>query len=130
MFCIGLLGITLVCLIGIPAVDPNNKFPYGDLRNSNTIKDAKLYGRKAVQQHLKWPDDAEFLGGEEVFYVEGKPMYFQVVGKVKAANALGAKLTHPFVAEVRLHHPARKEWRFHYVELNGEVLFDSPWPSK
>jgi hypothetical protein len=116
-----------VCCGGMGQLSKQADANYGSADDSSTRYDAKIYAREAVKLHLKWPDDAEFPGGEEVSQVRGKPGYFNVTGKVKAANGFGIKLTSPFVAEVRLHSKATKEWRYHYVELKGEVLYSQPW---
>jgi hypothetical protein len=103
--------------------NPSARAKYGTIESGDTITDAKFFAREAVKKHLKWPDDAEFLGGESVSEIRGVRPTFRVRGKVKAMNGFGAKLTNQFVADVGIHSTKPIEWRFYRVQVGDEILF-------
>jgi len=79
-----------------------------------------------VRQHLKWPDDASFSWGKEAMLVDsevgGKDWI--VKGKVKAANAMGAKLTYNYA--VRMQYQGNGEWKAWKVMVGDEIGWTNP----
>jgi len=77
-----------------------------------------------VRSHLKYPDDAEFVMALErdcgEMYVEGKHFWL-VKGKVKAANAFGARLTTRYGIALRKSAPST--WRPALIKLDGEIVY-------
>lgn len=96
---------------------------YGTAQSRDTIYDARIYAREAVRIHLKWPDDAEFPDVEQVYQIKSKRPTFRVVGKVRAMNGFGAKLTHKYSADVSVRDLSGREWGYDRVQIGDEILY-------
>jgi Ni/Co efflux regulator RcnB len=87
---------------------------------------AETMAPEFVKRCLKFPDDAEFDWADSAVLTEpiNGQRHWLVSGKVKAANALGAKLTHAYC--VQLYHKGDGVWQPRSVIIDGEqVFFDS-----
>lgn len=89
--------------------------------------DAQTFAVDYVKQYLKYPLDAEFGWGQQV-RTDGNGIYF-VTGTVKAANALGAKLTHEYIVKMELDDRGGTDtWSLLACQVGDELLFQAAEP--
>jgi hypothetical protein len=84
--------------------------------------EAEVMAERFVKQFLKYPDDAEFIIRPDVGRTKpiGGIYYWVIDGKVKAANAFGAKLTRSYSVEI---YKKGDSWHPRAVTIDGEQLF-------
>lgn len=99
---------------------------YGNPGDVSTEIDACVKGQQIMKRLLKYPDDAEFQWGATA--AKQKNGLWGVVGKVKAANGFGNKLTHTYVVMLELIDADKKTWKLRGAQLGDEVLFTSSDP--
>lgn len=96
---------------------------YGEANDTATQIDVKTLAKEAVLSRLKYPDDSEFAWFPDCGKTaDGR---WVVKGKVKAANAFGAKLTHSYGVILACTDTEKKSWRTDLVTLGDDVLYVS-----
>lgn len=114
------LGMFLAC--GGAATSNVN---YGQADDLHTELEACVQGQLMMKRLLKYPDDAEFQWGAVASKMDNG--LWRVVGKVKAANGFGAKLTNVYIVSMSLD-TETKTWTMQGARLGDEILYVSSSP--
>jgi len=117
------LGMAMFLACGGAATSSVN---YGSSGDVSTEIDACAKGQMIMKRLLKYPDDAEFQWGARA--AKQPNGLWGVVGKVKAANGFGNKLTHTYVVMLELTDAEKKTWKLRGAQLGDEVLYTSSEP--
>jgi hypothetical protein len=85
--------------------------------------EAMVMAERFAKAFLKYPDDAEFVPGQDAGLTDtiNGQRHWVIDGKVKAANALGAKLTHTY--SVQLYYKGNGVWQPRAIAIDDEQVF-------